>query len=219
MADSVAPLCTPDQFTEGAFADLVSAYPPLPDALIEATREIEDICSRRLSPFTGLTETVRVDTVPPDEHAQVQVTRPPVPWVPPPNFDPVLNAQVRHCWLPQRPPRYPDLWTYDVTAITVSGANPYSIPADQILYGPDDEGHMWIQPGQYLAAGSRIQPTYSGGYTVAVPASLVRVCKYFTAAAIIRELNPDVSPDPDALYASAEKILRDGNWLRDPSGR
>lgn len=36
---------------------------------------------------------------------------------------------------------------------------------------------------------------------------------------IIRELNPDACPDPDALYASAEKILRDGNWVRDPSGR
>jgi hypothetical protein len=220
--DPVASLATLADFTVGAFKDLVSDYPEeaTQEALNEATRLMEDITSRRLAPFTGLTETVRVDTIPPDEHAQVQVTNPRLPRTPPAGFDPVLNAQVRHCWLLQRPPRYPDLWTYDVTGIMVSGANPYSIPAGQILYGPDDEGHMWFQPGQYLAAGSRIQPTYGGGYTAAIPATLVRCCKYFAAAFIIRELNPDTqTPDPDALYSSAEKILTDGKWIRDPSGR
>jgi hypothetical protein len=213
VADTVSPLATVDDFTLGAFADLVSSYPApaLEAALAEATRIAEEEAGSRLAPFTGLTETVRVAAMPPDERSGVQVPGHRVPVFPPPGFDPVLNNQIRHFWLPQRPLRYPDMWTYDVTAIVTSG--PYSYAITDITDGPDDEGHMWVQPGQYLATGSRVRVTYSGGYTVAVPASLVRVGKLLAAEIIIRELDPDDAPtshDPDLLHEDALMILT--NW-------
>jgi hypothetical protein len=213
VADTVSPLATVADFQIGAFADLASAYPApaLEAALCEATRIAEEEAGSRLAPFTGLTETVRVAAIPPDERSGVQVPGHRVPWNPPPGFDPVLNSQIRHFYLPQRPLRYPDMWTYDVTAIVTSG--PYSYAITDIIDGPDDQGHMWVQPGQYLATGSRVRVTYSGGYTVAVPASLVRACKLLTAEIIIRELDPDEAPtshDPDLLHEDALMVL--SNW-------
>jgi hypothetical protein len=213
VADPVTALATADQFTEGPFADLATAVSPqaLTDALGEATRIAEEEAGYRLAPFTGLTETVRVAATPPDEHALVQVPGHRVPVFPPAGFDPVLNSQIRHFWLPQRPLRYPDMWSYDVTEIVTSG--PYSYAITDFIDGPDDEGHMWVQPGQYLATGSRIRVTYSGGYTIAIPASLVRVCKLLTAEIIIRELDPDDAPtshDPDLLHEDALMVL--SNW-------
>lgn len=213
MADPVVPLASIGQFNEGPFADLATAVSPqaLGDALAEATRIAEEEAGYRLAPFSALTETVRVAAVPPDEQSLVQVPGHRVPVFPPPGFDPVLNSQIRHFWLPQRPLRYPDMWTYGVTAIVTSG--PYSYAITDFIDGPDDQGHMWVQPGQYLATGSRIRVTYSGGYTVAVPASLVRVCKLLAAEIIIRELDPDEAPtnhDPDLLHEDALMILT--NW-------
>jgi hypothetical protein len=216
VGDPVVPLCSVGQFTEGALGDLVSAYPAnaLEDALAQATRMAEEIAGWRLAPFT-LTETVRVAELRPDEFSGRP--RPPFAPPPPPPADPVAFGLIRHFWLKERPPRYQDMWAWDLGAIVTSGPDSYSITT--IIDGPDDQGHVWVQPAYWLAPGSRCRVTYGGGFTPIVPASLVRVGMYMTAAVILQDLNPDDDPrSADAMYASAEKILTDGGWVRGKGG-
>lgn len=209
MADDPIPLCSVAQFTEGAFADLVTAYPAdaLQDALAEATRMAEEITDRRLAPFT-ITETVRVAAIPPDEHNM----RPRPFYAPPPTqpANPIPTGLIRHFWLHERPRHYQDLWQWSLGTIVTSGPNSYTIT--DVIDGPDDEGHVWVQPGQYLTPGSRCRVTYSGGYNP-YPASLVRAGKFLTAYIIVRELNPDdTAHDPDWLHTDAVMALAD--WSR-----
>ena len=70
MADTLIPLCTAAQFTEGPFGDLVKGYSSqaLSDLLAEATRECESETGRRLVPFSGVTETHRAEGMDPDEY-------------------------------------------------------------------------------------------------------------------------------------------------------
>lgn len=211
MADTVAPLCSAAEFTIGAFADLATDYPTdaLDAALAEATRMTEEEVGLRLAPFTGLTETVRVAAIGPDEHNTAP--RPRAIPAAPQAYDPVAFAQIRHFWLEQKPLRYPDLWTWDLGAIVTSGPNSFAIT--DVIYGPDDQGHVWVLPPYWLPPGSRVQPTYGGGYTVAVPASLSRACKLLAAELIVREFDPDEPPtthDPSVLHEDALMIL--SNW-------
>lgn len=222
MADDVTPLCSVEQFTAGAYGDLVSGYNPatVADYLGEATRKCEDITDRRLAPFTGLTETTRASGIDPDEYGGVQGM--------PVSIQATLGQSeasalgmtnlVRHTWLRQYPPRYPDLWlqnpTIQVLVIrSYGGIQPMTTA--QILDGPDDTGHVWFQLGQFIPVGSRIRVTYPGGYTVAVPGSLKRGCEYIAASIVVRELDPDsTSHDPDQLYDTGVRWLsgyhRDG---------
>ena len=213
-ADCPVPLCTTAQFTSSPFADLVSGMSPGPmnDLMSEATRVCEGMAGgRRLAPFT-ITETTRADGIDPDEY-------PPGMGLPMPiqgtiGWSEALalggNDLVRHCWLTQVPVRYPDLWQYSGVSVLLirSYAGTETVQASQILQGPDNLGHLWFQIGTLLPVGSRIQVTYSGGYTVAIPADLVRAARLAAAWLAITELNPeDVSRDPDRLYADAEKIM------------
>jgi hypothetical protein len=69
--------------------------------------------------------------------------------------------------------------------------------------------------GTLVPVGSRIRTTYSGGFTVAVPADLVRACKLICAWLAITELNPAnnaTDHDPDKLYTAALLIL--ANYAR-----
>jgi hypothetical protein len=67
---------------------------------------------------------------------------------------------------------------------------------------------LWI----FLPVGSRVQVTYSGGYTT-VPADLVRACKFMAASIVVRELNPEATDhDPDQLHTDALMYL--SNYAR-----
>jgi hypothetical protein len=223
--DTVEPLCSVGAFTAGAFSDLVIDYPPdaLADVMVEATRKCEDATDRRLAPFTGLTETTRAAGIDPDEYGGVQGM--------PVSIQATLGQSeatalgmtnlVRHTWLSQYPPRYPDLWepnpNMQVLVIRSYGGT-QQLSAAQILDGPDDTGHVWFQLGQFIPVGSRIRVTYGGGYTVATPGSLKRASEYIGASIVARELNPDSTQhDPDALYATGLKWL--GPFMRDGGGR
>jgi hypothetical protein len=215
-ADCPVPLCTAAQFSSGAFSDLAQGYTnttgqPLDELLGEATRVCESECGRRLAPFT-VTETTRADGIDPDEYPSGASL--PMPIQGTIGWSEALalggNDLVRHCWLSEFPCRYQDLWAYTDVSVTVirSYAGTETLQAAQILDGPDNTGHLWFQIGTLVPVGSRVRPTYSGGYTVAVPADLVRACKYMTAWMIITELNPeDTSHDPDRLHTSALMIL------------
>ncbi len=217
MGENITPLCNASQFASGAFSDLAQGYTnttgqPLDDILVEATRACESECGHRLAPFT-VTETHRADGIDPDEYTEnanlpmnIQGT---LGW----SYAQALGGTslVRHCWVHEFPPRYPDLWSYSnvsVSTILSYGGPAQKLAPTQILDGPDDTGHLWFQLGVYLPLGSRIRPTYSGGYTVATPGDLVRACKNMAAWMIITELNPeDTNHDPDRLHASALMLL------------
>lgn len=219
MADPGTPLCTYAQFTSGPFADLVSGYdePTVTSILLEATRIAEDETDRRLAPFT-ITENIRAEGVDPDEYPGGANL--------PMSIQSTLGASyassvgatdlVRQCWVAQYAPKYQDMWAYSNVSVTIirSYGGSQQIPAAQILSGPEpDSGHLWFQLGTYLPINSRIRVTYSGGYTVAIPASLVRAAKYLTAEIVIRELNPVTDHNPDQLHLDALAIL--ANWVRD----
>jgi hypothetical protein len=201
-------------FTESAFGDLVKDFSDQAksDLTIEATRICEgEAGNRRLAPFT-VTETTRADGIDPDEY-------PPGASMPMPiqgtvGWSQALamggNDLVRHCWVSQFPPRYPDLWAYSGVSVTVvrSYAGTETLSQSQVLNGPDNLGHLWFQIGTLVPIGSRIAVTYSGGYTVAIPADLVRACKLVCAWLAIGELNPGTTDhNPDKLYTDALMIL------------
>jgi hypothetical protein len=221
MADDPGPpLASYAQLVEGAFADLFSQYeePVVSDYLIQGTRLVEEACDRRLAPFT-LTETARADAIDPDEYAETANLPLSIQGTLGLSYATALGTTnlVRHCWLHHFPPHYPDMWAYsDVSFETILsyGGPPMPLQAAQILDGPDDTGHVWFQLGLFLPVGSRVRTTYSGGYTIAIPGSLVRANEFMTAALIIKELRPeDTSHNPDELRQSALDIL-DPAWMR-----
>lgn len=222
-ADQPAPLCSYAQFTEGGFGDLVAGYSvaAVTDCLAEATRQCEDQAGRRLAPFT-VTETQRASGIDPDEYAATSSMPVSIQATIGMSEASALSTTnlVRHHWLAEYPARYPDLWAYsDISVIVVrsyGGTQP--ITTGQILDGPDDKGHIWFQLGQFIPVASYIKVTYSGGYTPAVPASLVRSCKFIGASVVIDELNPQGNArDPDRLYALGLRWLKP--FMRDGGGK
>jgi hypothetical protein len=213
-ADTPVPLCTPANFQESPFADLVTGYTDqaLADLMSEATRVCEGLCQgRRLAPFT-ITETTRADGIDPDEYPAGMSMPMPIQGTIGWSESVALggNDLVRHCWLTQIPPKYPDMWSYSNVSVTVirSYAGTETLQAAQILDGPDNLGHLWFQIGTLVPVGSRVRPTYSGGYTVAVPADLVRAGRLIAAYLVLSELNPEDSErDPEHLFKVARKIL------------
>lgn len=213
MADTVIPLCTSAQFTAGAFSDLVKGYTTqaLADLMGEATRACEDATERRLAPFT-ITELSRAEGIDPDEYTDSANLPMDIRSTLGASYAMALGASslVRHSWVSEFAPRYQDMWAYSNVSVTVirSYGGTQAVTAAQILSGPEpDTGHLWFQLGMFLPVGSRVQVTYSGGYTT-VPASLVRACKFMAAYLAVRELNPEASDhDPDRLHQDALEWL------------
>jgi hypothetical protein len=215
-ADTVVPLCSYAALLEGAFSDLFSGFSQnaANDILLEATRQCEDQTGRRLAPFT-VTETIRASGMDPDEYGGTSNMPLSIQGTLGMSEAAALNMTnlIRHAWISQYPPRYQDLWTppsqaaLQVTVVRSYGGTQALSPG-QILDGPDNTGHVWFQLGQFIPVASRLRFTYSGGYTVAVPGSLLRACKFMAAAVAIDELNPgDNERDPDRLYNLALRWL------------
>jgi hypothetical protein len=224
VADQPVLLCTYAQFTAGAFADLASGFSQtaVTDCLAEATRQCEDQAGRRLAPFT-VTETHRAGGMDPDEYASTTNLPVSIQSTLGMSYASALGMTnlVRHAWLDEYPPRYQDLWTTS-PAMTVTAIRSYggtaTLTTGQILDGPDDTGHVWFQLGQFIPVASRLRITYSGGYTVAIPASLVRASKFIGASVIIDELNPQSNErNPDRLYQLGLKWLKP--FTRDGGGK
>jgi hypothetical protein len=219
MADAPTPLCSVAQFEGGAFADLAAGYTqstgqPLSDILVEATRACESECGgRRLAPFT-VTETHRAGAIDPDEYSDQSNLPMDIQSTLGASYARAIGASslVRHVWVDQTAPLYQDLWAYSNVSVKVirSYGGTQNLQPTQILNGPEpDTGHLWFQLGLFLPIGSRVQVTYGGGYTVAIPGDLVRACKLMAAWMIVTELNPeDTSHDPDRLHAAALMILQ-----------
>jgi hypothetical protein len=214
VADSVTPLCTWADFVRGAFADLARNYTDptaQADLLAEATRMCEETAGRRLAPFTGVVETHRAQGIDPDEYTDAGNLPLDLQGTIGASYAYALGASslVRHCWLNEFAPLYPELWAYSDVSITLvrSYGGSQQVTGSQTV-GPElDSGHVWFNLGTFLPIGSLIRVTYSGGYQT-TPASLRRACKLMVAQLIVRELTPrDGTRDPDLLRAEAEDIL------------
>jgi hypothetical protein len=217
-ADTVAPLCTWAQLTEGPFGDLVRSYTSpqaQADLLAEGTRMCEEHCDRRLAPFTGLIETHRADGIDPDEYMDSGAMPLDLAGSLGRNWAASFGstAMIRRIHLSEYATRYPELWTYSAVTVQVFrsyGGSETVLPGNLTLGPQPDTGFLWFQLGQFIPAASEIVVTYGGGYTIAVPASLVRAAKYMVASIAVTELDPEGQQhghDPDVLRAKAEEIL------------
>ncbi len=213
--DSGTPLITWAQLTQGAYADLVRGYTSpsaQADVLIEATRDVEGLCNRRLTPFTVVGESHRAEGVDPDEYADGFAIPMDILSTLGASYASALGAStlVREVWLNEYAVRYPEFWTY--SNVTVSVVRSYGGTQDNVpvLDGPvPDSGRVWFTLGTFVPVGSQVYVTYSGGYTT-VPADLARICKYAAAAIIADELDPygeAFGHHPDDLRAKAEDRL------------
>lgn len=217
MADTVTPLLTWDQFTSGAFADLVRRYtdPQVrTDLLAEATRLCEEHTDRRLAPFIGLVETQRADGIDPDEYMDSGAMPLDLAGSLGRNWAASFGstAMIRRLHLSEYATRYADMWAYSNISINIVrsyGGNEV-LGTGQLLMPPaPDTGFLWFALGQFIPAASMVQITYSGGYQT-VPASLVRAGKYMAASIAVTELDPvgqTHGHDPDMLRTKAEEIL------------
>jgi hypothetical protein len=214
VPDSVIPLCSAAQLTEGPFKDLFSQVSDqaVSDWLTEATRACEREAGRRLAPFT-LTEYQYAQAINPDEYSDTANLPMDIQSTLGMSYASALGASnlVRQVWVDEFAPHYQDMWAYSNVSVSIirSYGGTQNLTPTQILLGPQpDTGHLWFQLGLFLPVGSRVQIIYSGGYTIAVPGDLVRACKFMTASFALRELDPDDSRhDPDLLWEDALKIL------------
>lgn len=213
--DTGTPLITWAQLTEGAYADLVRGYTsPTAQAavLIEATRDVEGLCNRRLVPFTVVGESHRADGVDPDEYSDGYAVPMDILSTLGASYAAALGAStlVREVWLNEYAVRYPEFWSYSNVSVNVVrsyGGTQSNVP---LLDGPaPDSGRIWFNLGTFVPIGSQVYVTYSGGYST-TPADLVRVCKYAAAAIVADELDPygeSFGHHPDDLRAKAEDRL------------
>jgi hypothetical protein len=213
VPDSVTPLASVAQFTEGPYADLVRNMPQqaVIDALIEATRECEGQAERRLAPFT-ITESQRAGGIDADEYSGSGNLPLDIYGSLGRSYAYSIGASslVRHVWLEEYAPRYADLWQYSNVQIEIdrSYGGSQILNPGQFRPPEPDTGHVFIALGVFAPVGSWFRITYSGGYQT-VPGDLSRACKYLAAAHIIDELDPKASTghDSEGLRARAAEIL------------
>src|SRR2546421_500780 len=127
--------------TSGAFADLVRDYRDVPAqgaVLLEATRELEGMCARRLSPFT-VTESHRAEGIDPDElngDASVPMdVRSTISM----SYATALGGTsnlARQVWLNEYAVRYPEFWQYSNVTVNVVRSYGGSQSGVSLLDGP-----------------------------------------------------------------------------------
>lgn len=179
--------------------------------MVAASYAIEDLCGCRLAPFSGLTESSRATATDIDESWDVGSAPLDTAGALAQSRAQSLGASqlVRQCWVRNRPPTRPDLWTGAVSSISilraVSGSQvigPSSI-GGAIQFEPDI-GHIRFYYGSFIPVGSTLLVTYSGGYST-VPPSLVRATCYEAAKMAFLELDPEARPDMD--LAELDKMI------------
>ncbi|MGK5728926.1 hypothetical protein [Streptomyces sp. URMC 124] len=214
-ADSPVPLASAADLAAGQFADLVRDYAPdaLDQLMIEATRQCEGICGRRLAPFTNVPESHRAQGIDPDEYSDAGGLPMDIQGTLGRSYADALGSgdQVRHVWLNEFAPRYPEMWSYTALAVTLlrSYGGSQNVTAASLIGAEADSGHIWFSLGTFLPVGSLIRVTYGGGYAT-VPADLGRACKLLAASLVLGEIDPagtQFGHDRGVLTTQAEAIL------------
>src|ERR1017187_5313890 len=191
----------------------------LQETLEEATRHIETRIGRRVAPFVGHIYQDRLWGIDPSEFGADSNT--------PLSFAGSLgrsqaqafgaNNLVRHFWVDQFAPLYPELWTYNVQSMQIyrsfGDTQPILFGGGGIL-GPDStDGHVWLRLGTFAPEGSRIQVIYDGGYTVSVPSDLRRACIYQAIKFLIIDIEPQFRKDMDLVEIDSQISLLLGGWV------
>lgn len=212
-ADTPTPLATVAQFQEGPFANLVSGFSvnALNTIMLTATRNCEAACDRRLAPFTNIVESQRGDALDIEDALDAYVPLDPTSQL---GFSRAQSLGstllVRHFWVREYPPRYPELWSGSISAISLlrSYSGSQIVDTSTIQY-ETDTGHVRFQLGTFIPPGTTIKVTYSGGYQT-VPADLVEACRFMAASIAVKQLDPidgRSGHDPDALRTEAISML------------
>lgn len=210
--DNPTPLCTSAVMQNGAFADLVRDFSEatLDHIMMRATRLCESATDRRLVPFT-ITETQRAQMLDVDD-----ITEIPGPMEPSAQLG-FSRAQslgasqlVRHFWVREYPPRYPEYWTGQLNTINLlrSYSGTQAVVTTTTQY-ETDTGHCRFQLGTYVPTGTTVVVNYSGGYTT-IPLDLEQACEFMGASIVLKQLDPAQAQhghDPDALRLDALEIL------------
>lgn len=212
-ADNLTPLCTSAILQSGAFADLVRDFsgPTLDHLMLRATRLCESAVDRRLVPFTNIIETQRAAMLDVDDITEIPGPMEPSAQLGFSRAQSLGTSQlVRHFWLREYPPRYPEMWTGSITSITLlrSYSGTQAVVPNTTQY-EQDTGHCRFQLGTYVPTGTTIVVTYSGGYTT-VPLDLEQACEFMAASLVLKQLDPAQAMhghDPDALRMDALEIL------------
>jgi len=214
-------LATVADFTK-RFPELVVDLDPttIADVLVEATAHLEDRTGRRLAPFTGHIYQDRLYGIDPSEYGNNAD-------MPMDIFGSLGLSQavalgastlVRHFWLDQFAPVYPELWTYNIQSMTIFRTYGDYQPIDVLhggIHGPDvTDGHVWLRLGTFAPEGSRIQVVYDGGYTAGIPASLRRACLFQAAKFVILEFEPQTRREMnlDEIDKQVDNLIM--SWIR-----
>jgi hypothetical protein len=192
----------------------------LQETLEEATRHIETRVGRRLAPFVGHVYQDRLFGIDPSEFGVDSNT--------PLSFAGSIGMSqaqaynsdnlVRHCWIDQFAPLYPELWTYNIQSMQIyrsfGDTQPIYFQNGGVL-GPDStDGHLWFRLGTFIPEGTRIQIIYDGGYTLGIPTDLRRACILQAIKFIILDLEPQLRKEMDLNELDAQISLILGGWVR-----
>lgn len=197
-----------DPVTLASVADFQRRYPELvvdleptllADILVEATTHLEDRTGRRLAPFTGHIYEDRLFGIDPAEYGSNASD------LPVDIFGSLGMSQatalgasqlVRHFWLDQFAPVYPELWSYTIESMVLYRTYGDYQPIDFAhggIRGPSiTDGHVWLRLGTFAPEGTRVKVVYSGGYTKGTPPSLRRACLFQAAKFVILEFEPQI---------------------------
>lgn len=210
--DNPTPLCTAAIMQSGAFADLVRGFSEttLDRIMLRATRLCESATDRRLSPFT-ITETQRAQMLDVDDITEIPGPMEPTAQLGFSRAQSLGTSQlVRHFWLREYPPRYPEYWTTSVNSISLlrsySGTQAVVPNTTQV---ESDTGHCRFQLGTYVPIGTTIVVNYNGGYST-IPADLEQAAEFTAASLVLKQLDPAAAQhghDSDALMMDAREIL------------
>ena len=211
-------------------ADLVTRFPEvtdgidptvLADILVEATSYIEDNTNRRLAPFNGHICEERLFGISPDEYGDVSAD------MPIDIFGSLgmskaaalgANDLVRHLWLDQYAPFYPELWTYNITSMTIYRTYGDSQNIDFNhggILGPNvTDGHVWFRLGTFIPEGTFVKVVYGGGYTLGTPPALRRACLFQAIKYVILECEPQMRSAMDLKEIDSVVETNIINWAR-----
>ena len=211
-------------------ADLVTRFPEvtdgidptvLADILVEATSYIEDNTNRRLAPFSGHICEERLFGISPDEYGDVSAD------MPIDIFGSLgmskaaalgANDLVRHLWLDQYAPFYPELWTYNITSMTIYRTYGDSQNIDFNnggILGPNvTDGHVWFRLGTFIPEGTFVKVVYGGGYKLGTPPALRRACLFQAIKYVILECEPQMRSAMDLKEIDSVVETNIINWAR-----
>jgi hypothetical protein len=193
------PLATGADF-QRRFPELCRNKDPLviDEIMVEATAHIEGRVSRRLSPFTGHMYQDRLWGIDPEEYGSDTLQIPiDIYGSLGISYASAMGASnlVRHFWLDQFAPVYPELWSYVIEEmyiiLTYGNQQKIDLTTGGLIAGPDvTDGHCWLRLGTFAPEGTRIYVVYSGGYTGGIPSNLSRACLYQAAKFCMLEAEP-----------------------------